>query len=289
MKRLRSLLKISLREFLLLNAGTLLVAAGVYFFKFPNHFSTGGVSGISIILGHFVPALSSGSFVWIINMILLLLGFLLLGGRFGAKTVYSSLLFSVAVWGLERICPMDAPMTSQPFLELIFSVLLPAIGSAILFDIGASTGGTDITAMILKKYTSMDIGKSLLCVDALITVAACAVFGMETGLFSILGLAIKAFMVDSIIESFHICKYFNIVTNQPELISRFITETLNRSATSLRATGVYSGEERTLLLTVTNRAQAVQLNRFIKEYDPGAFVTISSISTIIGKGFRASM
>ena len=289
LKRIRSVLNISLKDFFLLNAGTLLVAAGVYFFKFPNNFSTGGVSGISIILGHFFPQLSSGSYVWIINMVLLLLGFILIGGSFGAKTVYSSILFSAAVWGLERICPLSAPMTSQPFLELIFSVMLPAIGSAILFDIGASTGGTDITAMILKKYSSLDIGKALLCVDALITVAACFVFGMETGLFSILGLAAKALMVDSFIESFHICKYFNIVTTKPDEICEYITRTLNRSATVLEAKGYYSKENRTLLLTVMTRPQAVQLNRFLKANDPGAFVTISNISTIIGKGFRSSM
>ena len=289
MKKLRSLFNISLKDFFLLNVGTLLVAAGVYFFKFPNNFSTGGVSGISIILGHYFPLLSSGSYVWIINMILLLLGFLLIGGSFGMKTVYSSTLFSIAVWGLERICPLAQPMTTQPLLELIFSVMLPAIGSAILFDIGASTGGTDITAMILKKYTSLDIGKALLCVDALITVAACYVFGMETGLFSILGLAAKALMVDSFIESFHICKYFNIVTKNPDVICEYITQTLHRSATVLDAKGYYSKESRTLLLTVMTRPQAVQLNNYIKKVDPDAFMTVSNISTIIGKGFRSTL
>ena len=289
LNKLKSMFNISLREFFLLNAGTLIVAAGVYFFKFPNNFSTGGVSGISIILGHFFPQLSSGSYVWIINMILLLLGFILIGGSFGMKTVYSSILFSAAVWGLERLCPLAQPMTTQPLLELIFSVMLPAIGSAILFDIGASTGGTDITAMILKKYTSLDIGKALLCVDALITVAACFVFGMETGLFSILGLAAKALMVDSFIESFHICKYFNIVTTKPDEICEFITKNLGRSATVLDAKGYYSKEPRTLLLTVMTRPQAVQLNSYIKQVDPGAFMTVSNISTIIGKGFRSTL
>lgn len=287
-KQLRSAVSVSLKDFLLLNAGTLLVAAGVYFFKFPNNFSTGGVSGISIILGSLFPQLSSGSYVWIINAALLLLGFVILGGSFGAKTVYSSMLFSAAVWVLERVCPLAQPLTTQPLLELIFSVMLPAIGSAILFDIGASTGGTDITAMILKKYSSLDIGKALLCVDALITVASCFVFGMETGLFSVLGLAAKALMVDSFIESFHICKYFNIVTTKPDDICRYITEKLNRSATVLDATGYYSKESRTLLLAVMTRPQAVQLNRYIRQVDPGAFITVSNVSTIIGKGFRTT-
>ena len=275
------------KDFALLNLGTLLVAGGVYFFKFPNHFSTGGVSGLSIILGKLVPAVSSGTFVWIFNILLMLLGFWLINGSFGVKTVYSSMLFSAVIWVLERVCPLEAPLTSQPFLELIFSVLLPAFGSAILFNIDASTGGTDITAMILKKYTSMDIGRALMIVDIGITIAACFVFGIEAGLFSILGLVIKAFLVDSLIESFNTCKYFNIITSHPKEVIDFVVHTLGRSATEVEATGVFSQEKRTLLLVVLTRPQAARLNRFLRQTDPGAFITIMNTSSIIGKGFRA--
>lgn len=275
------------KEFGLLNLGTFLVAGGVYFFKFPNHFSTGGVSGLSIILGELVPSLSSGTFVWIINILLLLLGFRLINGSFGMKTVYSSMLFSALLWVLERVCPLEAPLTTQPFLELIFSVLLPAFGSAILFNIDASTGGTDITAMILKKYTSMDIGRALMVVDIGITIAACFVFGIEAGLYSILGLVMKAFLVDSLIESFNTCKYFNIITSKPAEVIDFVVHTLGRSATEVEATGVFSHEKRTLLLVVLTRPQAARLNRFLRQTDPGAFITIMNTSSIIGKGFRS--
>ena len=275
------------KDFGLLNLGTVLVAGGVYFFKFPNHFSTGGVSGLSIILGELVPAVSSGTFVWIFNIVLMLLGFWLINGSFGVKTVYSSMLFSALIWVLERVCPLEAPLTNQPFLELIVSVLLPAVGSAILFNIDASTGGTDITAMILKQYTSMDIGRALLVVDIGITVAACFVFGMEAGLFSILGLIMKAFLVDSLIESFNTCKYFNIITSRPAEVIDYVVHTLGRSATEVEATGVFSHEKRTLLLVVLTRPQASRLNRFLRQTDPGAFITIMNTSSIIGKGFRA--
>ncbi len=275
------------KDFALLNLGTLLVAGGVYFFKFPNHFSTGGVSGLSIILGELVPAVSSGTFVWIFNIVLMLLGFWLINGSFGVRTVYSSMLFSAVLWVLERVCPLEAPLTTQPFLELIFSVLLPAVGSAILFNIDASTGGTDITAMILKKYTSMDIGRALMIVDIGITIAACFVFGMEAGLYSILGLIMKAFLVDSLIESFNTCKYFNIITSRPKEVIDFVVNTLGRSATEVEATGVFSHEKRTLLLVVLTRPQAARLNRFLRQTDPGAFITIMNTSSIIGKGFRA--
>ncbi len=274
------------KDFLLLNLGTLLVAAGVYFFKFPNHFSTGGVSGLSILLGEMVPWMSSGAFVMVLNALMLALGFFFVNGSFGVRTVYSSLLFSASTWLLERVCPMDAPMTGQPFLELIFAVLLPAAGSAILFNMQASTGGTDITAMILRKYTGMDVGRALLVCDLGITVAACLVFGMETGLFSVMGLIMKAFLVDSIIESFNIHKYFHIITDHPRQIEDFITGELNRSCTVVDCTGAYTGEKKTLLISAMSRGQAVRLNRFLKTSDPGAFVTIINTSSIIGKGFR---
>ena len=161
-----------IRDFLLLTGGTILVAIGLYYFKMPNHFSTGGVSGISIILGALIPGLSTGTINFIINMLLLLLGFLVFGKGFGAKTAYSSILMSGIVWVLERVQPMNAPFTDEPLLELFFAVGLPAVGSAILFNINASTGGTDIIAMIVKKYSSIDIGKALFISDCVIVITA---------------------------------------------------------------------------------------------------------------------
>ena len=140
------------RDYTMLTLATLLMCVGIYFFKFPNHFSTGGVSGISIILGHYAPNLSAGAFVFIINQSLLLLGFLVFGRSFGFRTTYVSLLMSCVIWGLEYICPMDAPLTNQPLLELIFAVTFPAIGSAIMFNMQASSGGTDIVAMIPNSF-----------------------------------------------------------------------------------------------------------------------------------------
>ena len=151
----------TLKDYGMLTIGTLLIAVGVYFFKFPNNFSTGGVSGISIILGHYAPNVSAGAFVFIINQALLLVGFLVFGRSFGMRTAYTSLLMSGVIWALEYICPLEKPMTTQPLLELVFSVSLPAVGSAILFNMQASSGGTDIVAMLLKKKTNVNIGNSL--------------------------------------------------------------------------------------------------------------------------------
>lgn len=279
-------MKQKLREFLLLNAGTLLVAAGVYFFKFPNHFSTGGVSGLSVVLSPFLPHISPGTLVFVINMALLLLGFLVFGKGFGLKTAYSSFLMSGVIWLLERLCPLDAPLTSQPLLELCFAVLLPAFGSALLFNMEASTGGTDIVAMLLRKFTDLNIGRALLLCDFLITLAAAFVFGIETGLFSILGLLVKSLVIDNVIESINQSKYFNVITDHPEDVVAYVTGKLHRGATVLKGEGGYSHQPRFVILTVMNRMQAVRLRRHIRETDPHAFLLITNTSEIIGKGFR---
>ncbi len=275
-----------IKNFLLITLGTVLTAVGIYFFKFPNNFSTGGVSGISILLGKLVPFLSPAVSMWAINLILLLIGFLFFGRGFGLMTAYCSMLYSFLTWLFEVIYPMTAPFTDQPFLELCFAMMLPAVGSAILFNCNASTGGTDIVAMILKKYTSLDIGKALLVSDALIAFSACFVFDIRTGLFSLLGLIIKAFVVDSVIESINLCKYFSIVTSCPDAICDYIIQEMNRSSTVIDAIGAYSHENRKVILVACRRSEAVRLRQYIKTVDPKAFMFITNTSEIIGKGFR---
>ncbi len=209
-----------LREWLLITAGVLILTVGVYFFKFPNHFSTGGVTGIAIVLGHYIPAVTPGTLVTIINVLLLILGFAVFGKSFGIRTVYASLLMSGTLQLLEVVCPIDAPMTTQPLVELMFAVGLPAVGSAILFNLDASSGGTDILAMILRKYTALNIGIALLCSDIIITVSACFAFGMETGLFSILGLIIKSLFMDVVMDNLKTKKCFQIITSSTEIIGK---------------------------------------------------------------------
>ena len=279
----------TLKDYFLLTIGTLLIALGVYFFKFPNNFSTGGVSGISIILGRYVSAITPGAFVFIINQALLVVGFLVFGRSFGVRTAYSSLVLSFATWGLEYLCPMLQPMTDEPLLELVFAVALPAVGSAILFNIQASSGGTDIVAMILRKYTNLNIGNALLFVDFSITLAACAAFGMETGLFSMLGLMLKSVIVDMVLENIKVHKCFQIITSKPEAIVEFITSELHRGATEMHGEGAFTHEDKTVILTVVTRAQAIRLRQFARQVDAHCFILITNSTEIIGKGFRGVM
>ncbi|NLZ82390.1 MAG: YitT family protein [Clostridiales bacterium] len=276
-----------IKEYSLITAGVWLVVAGVYFFKFPNNFSIGGVTGIAMLVSKITDGIiSSGTIVLILNIILLIIGYIVLGKSFGNRTIYGSLLMSLSIQVLEIIIPLDGPLTNEPTLELAFAVILPSIGTAILFNIGASTGGTDVIAMLLKKYTSIDIGRSLLLSDFLLTAATFLVFDIQTGLFSILGLFLKSTLVDSVVESLNLNKYFTIVCENHKPITNFILKSLNRSATVVDAKGAYLEHDKKIIITVMNRAQAVLLRKFIKDNDPDAFIFISNTSEIIGRGFR---
>ena len=277
-------------RYLLMTVGISITAVGVYFFKFPNNFSTGGVSGMSLILGRLFPSpvLTPSIFMLIINAALLVVGFLALGKNFAFSTVYCSMLLSVGTAMLERICPLSSPLTNQPFLELCFAVLLPSFGSAILFHLDASSGGTDIIAMILRKYTSLNIGSALTVADCLITVAALICFGPEAGLFSILGLLMKSVLVDYVTDSFQTRKCFQIITSNPEPIVEYIIKTLHRGATLEDVHGAYSQEKRTMIITVLGRTQAIALRKFIHHSDPHAFMIITRSTEIIGKGFQSN-
>ena len=274
-----------LKQYGILTFATLILVVGVYVFKFPNNFSFGGVTGIAVILSA-VFSLSPSAYTFLINMALLVLGFLFLGKGFGIKTVYVSVLTSVGLSVMEWLFPMSRPLTEEPVLELIFAIVLPAFSSAILFDLEASGGGTDIAAMILKKYTSVNIGTALLLVDVAIVVAACFVFDAQTGLFSLCGLMAKSLVIDGVIENINLSKYFTIICDNPEPICDFITHELKRSATVYKAQGAYSHKNKTIILTVMKRSQAIRLRNFVKRTEPLSFIMITNSSEIIGKGFR---
>ena len=275
-----------LNDFFILNAGTLLTAVGSYFFKFPNNFSTGGVTGISVVLTHYFPGLSNGTIVSVINIALLIVGLLLLGKGFGFKTFYVTVAFSAMLKILEVIWPMTQPLTDQPFMELLLGVFLPAWGSALLFNIGSSTGGTDIIAMIVKKYFKCHIGRALLIVDFFITLLTFVAFGPETGLFSMVGPFIRSFAVDLFLENMNTYKYFTIITDKPQEIYSYITDVLHRGATVYQAEGLYKHTEKTVIMTAQGKKQALHLQDVIRQKDPHAFVLVTNTSEIIGKGFR---
>ena len=287
MKIKEKLTRRSIAEFLLLNLGLFITAMGISLFKTPNHFAIGGVSGMAIIANYFAPSLNVGMFMVLINAIFLLLALLVVGKDFASKTAYSSFVLSFFTWIIEAAYPLPAPMTPDTLLELCFAIMLPAVGSAIVFNLNASTGGTDIIAKILSKYTSLPIGLALMASDLLITIGAGMIFGIQTGLYCILGLIIKTSLVDVVIDSINVRKCFVIISDQHQQIERFIMEQLHRGATVHTAYGAFSHSEKRVITTVLSRRQAVMLRDFIRTVDKGAFITITNSSEIIGKGFRS--
>ena len=273
-------------SYFLMTVGVILLTVGVYFFKIPNGFVTGGVSGIGTVLGKALPILSSATWIAVINMLLLIIGFIFVGKETGVRTAYCSIAFSLFSMILERIVPLEGPLTSQPFLELVYAIILTAGGSAIMFSQSASSGGTDIVALLLKKYTRLNVGQALLYSDFLICASSFLTFGVEVGLFSMIGLFAKAFLVDGIIDNINSCKYFMVITEKPEEVSAFVIKELNHSVTTHKVVGGFTGTDKTMIHTVCHRLDAIRLRKKVKEIDPGAFTVITTTSEIVGRGFR---
>lgn len=279
-----------------INLGTLILAVGVYFFKAPNNFATGGVSGLSIVL---VPALQNLPFFkglesttimtitnLVINVLLLIIGFIFLGKGCTFKTAYCSIVYSIEAWILSFI-RIDLPISHELFLEFVIAMLTTGIGSAILFNCGASSGGTDIIALIIKKYAKVNIGIALTVADFIIACSSFFVFGSPViGLYSVLGLFVKSFLVDGIIENIGKNNFVTIISEYPDLITPFILEGMHRGYTSYKATGGFSGAEKTVIITVCRRSEAIKLKAKINKADPNAFVILTSTTEIIGKGFK---
>lgn len=292
------------RYWTVLNLGCLLLAVGVVLFKSPNHFATGGTSGLSILIAKFVPAsiskyLTQTVIMWIINVILLIIGFIFLGKGCTFKTTYCTIVYNLESILLQYICEwtgVNLPLTAteampegQMFLEFVLAMLITGAASAILFNCKASSGGTDIIALIIKKYSKSikNIGIALLMTDILIAASSFFVFkDVKVGLYSILGLFAKSFLVDSVIESIVKSKYVTIITAKPDTIAPFILDTMHRSFTSYKATGGYTGEEKTVMLCVMNRSEAIKLKIKIHAADPEAFVILNDTNEILGKGWQ---
>lgn len=286
----------NIKCFIYVNIGILLTSVGIHFFKTPNGFATGGVSGISVVLNNLIQneSFTPGTYMLILNVLLLIIGFIFLGKGCGILTCYCSLMISLETLLFEQIpiFQLKSPMTDEPLLELVYAVLLTGVGSAILFKYKASSGGTDIIALIFKKYTDLNVGTALLCTDLVIALATFIkidggiVFTPQTGLFSLLGLFAKVFIIDDIIDSINLCKSFTIITTKPDEINSFITDKLAHSATVYDAEGAYTHEGRTVIMTVCRRSEAIRLRRAVNQIDPHAFIIITKTSEIMGRGFR---
>lgn len=276
-----------LKSFFIITLSTIIMAIGVYFFKFPNNFCFGGVTGAAVVFAKILP-MSASSFSFVVNMALLVVGFAFLGKSFALRTTYATVLLSGLLVVFERIFPLSQPLSNEPMLELIFAIALPAIASALLFYEGSSSGGTDVVAMIVKKYAHVDdIGIALFVTDLIMIIIACFVFDIKTALYSFVGLTLKSFLIDAIIENIMLRKSIMITCDEKDLICHFITAELEKGATIVEATGAYTNEKRYLIFTTLTRKQAAALRAFIHQNKLHAFISMSSTSEVFGKGFTS--
>lgn len=277
----------TLKNYLMISLSIFIMAIGIYFFKFPNNFCFGGVTGFAVVIAEAFP-ISASNFTLVINMILLVIGLIFLGREFAIKTTYASILLSLLLVVFEKSYPMSAPLSNEPMLELLFAIALPAIGSALLFNIGASSGGTDVLAMLLKKYTKVkDIGIALFLTDLVMIIVACFVFDIKTALFSFVGLTVKSFMIDDIIDSINLCKSLTIICDDATQLCDYITHDLHKGATVSAATGAYSNKQKYIVFTTVSKRQALELRNYIHKNNLNAFISVSSTSEVFGKGFSS--
>ncbi|WP_307738602.1 YitT family protein [uncultured Parolsenella sp.] len=273
------------RFFLALNFSLIVMAFSIVLFQSPQHFAFGGTSGLAIVLASAVPVLPMAGWMWALNVLIVVVGFVFLPRRAVMWSAFASVALSMYTSLFAAVLPAQS-ITGDMWLDLCFAVLLPAVSSAIAFDVGGSTGGTDILAMIVNRKSSLDIGKALTVVNFGVVVTTFALYGTRVGLYCVLGLFAKTMVVDSIIESFHMRKICTIVCKHPREIERFIIVELNRTATLTYAYGAYSGRRMAQITCVLGRAEARRLLRHVRESEPDAFVTIVTSSEIVGRGFR---
>lgn len=299
----------------LLVVGIIMMSCSVYFFQTPNDFTLGGIAGIAIIINSFIPApvnqiLTQGVIMAIINVALLIIGLIILGKECTIRTIFCSLFYTGFVWLLEyfdvvglinsavgRVETITNPetgeiithalrtLTDEPLLELVYAILFFGVGGAIVFNCGASSGGTDIIALILKKFTKLNVGMALMLIDMIVVLISFYTFDVDKGLFSVLGLFTKSFLLDGVIESIGKTKYITIITTKPEEIGDYILKTVNHSYTAYDAEGGYSHEKRKILVTVCKRGEALKIKAKVKSVDPDSFVILTDANEILGKGF----
>ena len=275
--------KKNIKEFALITIGILLVAISVVYFFEPNNIAARGLTGLAIVINHYIPFISIGPLVLMMDAVLFVIALIVLGAKFGAKTIYSSVLLSVSMWLMQTFIPIN--ITNDLMLATIFGTLISAGGMAIVFNANASTGGTDIIAKILNKFFHIEIGKSLLMVDFLVTLLGAITFGINMGLYGLLSVIINGVVIDNIIAGFKTKSEITIISDKNKDISKFILNDLERGCTFIKGVGGFTGKDTALLYTVLDRSEFIKLKNKIREIDKNAFITVGEVHEVMGEGF----
>lgn len=268
------------RRIILIVLGVVMISIAIHFFLLPSQLSFGGATGMALILSRFLP-LQTGALLIIVNAVLFVMGFLVIGNAFGSLTVIASLGLSGLVWLLEHFIPMTTPIVEDLFLNLVIAVILYGSGVAIVLNQSASTGGSDIIAKILNKFFGLDLGKGCLITDFIVTLFAGFTFGLEIGLYSLIGVIANGMIIDKVIDGMNTGKFCVIYTKYPDDVAQFLIS-LGRSATLYEAMGAYSRQERIVLETVVSTRDYIRLKNYLREKDSDVFMVVSNVHNIIG-------
>jgi len=275
----------TIREYFFATVGTFITALGLVIFLIPSNIAAGGVSGLSIILNHFVP-ISVGVWMYILNGLLFLIAFLTIGFDFSAKTIYCTFVLNFFVDFLDRFSIVPKYSGEDLFIVVFFGDILTALGMAITFSQNASTGGTDIIARIFNRYLGTSLGTTLLFVDFTIGALAGVSFSARTGMYSILAIIINGLSIDFIMHGLELSSEVFIISSKNKEIASFVLNKLERGATYIPAKGAYTGVDREILMVVVKRRELNELIRHIRKLDPSAFVIIKEVRQVLGEGFK---
>ncbi len=277
------------KEYIGIIIGALLIAIGLYFFWAPSNLAAGGVSGLAIVLKALFPIVPIGILIFILDCLMFMIGFIMLGKSFGLRSLMCSLSVSVLMTGLEFIWPNWQPISDDLLILLIFGALFIAIGQALVFNLEASSGGTDIIAKMINQYTHLNIGTSLMIADMIVVLLATGIFGLEKGLYAALGVLITTNLIDYLISGFNVQRYVMIIpssSDKVQPINTYILETLERGATIYTAEGAYSKNPKQVITTVIDRKEFIDLKRKLIKIDPLAFMTVQNLHEVVGEGFK---
>ena len=274
-----------IKEYLLTTIGIALTAIALEYFFFPADIAAGGVSGIGLVVNK-VSGLDTSIVVLVLNILLFILAFIVLGKSFGAKSIYATVMLSVFMWIIEKFFTPGV-LTENMFLASVFGSILLGMGAAIVFHQGASTGGTSIIAAIISKFTPIGIGISVLLTDSFVCLLAISVFGVDKGLFGFFSVILIGLIIDKFIDGFNTCKQVFIITSKEKEIVNHIIKNIDRGCTVLNGNGGYTGSDVKIIYTVLNSNQFIALKKHVKEIDPAAFLTVNDSTEVLGEGFKA--
>lgn len=266
----------AVRELAILTGAVAIIAAAVYFFLVPSHASVSSISGLGIVLANFVP-LPLSAITMILNVVLLVIGFLTCGREFGAKTVYTSILLPAFIGLFERLFPNLGSLTDSQELDVLCYILVVSVGLSILFNRNASSGGLDIVAKIMNKYLHMDLGKAMSLSGMCVALSAALVYDKKTVVLSVLGTYFNGLVLDHFIFDQNIKRRVCIITGKEEELRRFIIEDLHSGATVYESYGAYNMQKRREIITIVDKAEYQKLMSYMNREDPQAFITVYTV------------